>query len=99
VHDACSLAQAPLLIREQAWNEVVSLAEALARETSEAERELIARPELHRHLGLPRGARRALRRACGGSTRGAARLVRFSISITPMRAGGSRRPTRMCRAA
>ena len=61
VGDACAIARTPLVLRSDAWKEVVGLAEALARETIAAERELAERPDLHRRLGLPRSIRRALR--------------------------------------
>jgi Glutathionylspermidine synthase preATP-grasp len=84
VHDVCTLASAPLLVRRAAWNEVRALAEALAAETLAAEAELAARPALHARLGLPRPVRAALRDAARlGPARGAARLVRFDFHHTP----------------
>lgn len=83
VGDVSVVARAPLIMRSQAWRDVVSLAEALARETLAAEAELVARPELHRQLGLPRAVRRALGTA--GRDRasvGAARLIRFDFHFT-----------------
>ena len=83
VGDACVIARAPLVISRSAWDEVAAIAEALARETIEAERELAGRPELHGKLGLPRAVRRALR---GVADRGlpadAARLIRFDFHFT-----------------
>jgi hypothetical protein len=83
VGDACAIAPAPLVVTRAAWQEVVRIAEALAEETLAAERELIERPDLHRTLGLPRAARRALRLAARqGPAAPAARLVRFDFHYT-----------------
>src|SRR5438128_131288 len=53
VGDVSVLAPFALLIDESTWRELARLAEALARETLAAERELLGRPKLHRLLGLP----------------------------------------------
>lgn len=82
VEDTATLAPYPLVLPREVWVELAMLAEELARETLEAEAELIDRPELHGILGLPRGCRRALRRADVPS-RGAARLIRFDFHHTP----------------
>jgi hypothetical protein len=83
VGDACTIARAPLVLTRAAWQEVVTIAEALARETAAAERELAGRPELHRVLGLPRLVRRALRRAAdAGLPTDGARLIRFDFHFT-----------------
>ena len=83
--------------RACAWDEVVRLAEALARETLAAEAEIVRRPELHARLGLPRAVRRALRRAASDGAarrRGAADPVRFPFHRP--RAGGFPRRTATC---
>ena len=83
VGDTCAIARSPLVVTRSAWDEVVQIAEALARETLAAEREIAQRPELHRALGLPRAVRRALRRgASAGAPLDAARLVRFDFHYT-----------------
>ena len=83
VGDACVLARMPLVIARPAWTEVVAIAEALARETLAAERELAGRPDLHRTLGLPRAVRRALRHVADeGLPAEAARLIRFDFHFT-----------------
>ena len=83
VGDVCAIARSPLVVTRRAWNEVAGIAEALAAETLAAERELLDRPDLHRTLGLPRAARRALRQAARlGPPAGAARLVRFDFHYT-----------------
>ena len=83
VGDTCTLARSPLVVTREAWDEVVRIAEALAAETLAAERELIERPELHRALGLPRAARRALRHVARvGAPASAARIVRFDFHLT-----------------
>ena len=60
VGDVNVLARAPLVMRADAWREVVEVAELLAAETLAAEAELVSRVDLHSRLGLPRGVRRAL---------------------------------------
>jgi glutathionylspermidine synthase len=60
VEDVSVLAPFALLIDQSAWDELAGLSELLARETIAAEREILARPELHSRLGLPRSIRRAL---------------------------------------
>jgi hypothetical protein len=81
--DVCAIARHPLIVRREAWQDVVTLAEALAAETLAAEAALVQRPDLHRHLGLPFRLRRALRQACAcGAPSGAARLMRFDFHYT-----------------
>jgi glutathionylspermidine synthase len=83
VGDTATIARYPLVITREAWADVSATAEALARETAAAEAELVQRPELYGHLGLPRRVRRALREAKAlGATPGAARLVRFDFHFT-----------------
>jgi hypothetical protein len=83
VGDVCVIARYPLVLTTAAWEEVVALAEALARETRAAEAELVERADLHGRLGLPRGIRRALRLADGRAPVGAARIIRFDFHFTP----------------
>ena len=80
VQDVCTLAPFPLVLRADAWRELCALAEALAGETAAAEREIAERPELHRHLGLPRRVRAALARPAEPC--GVARLARFDFHLT-----------------
>jgi len=83
VGDANVIARYPLIIRRDAWNDVVPLAEALARETLAAEAELLMRPDLHSRLAFPREVRRALAAASSiGATVGVARIVRFDFHYT-----------------
>lgn len=83
VGDVCAIARAPIVLRKDAWKDVARLAEALARETIAAERELVERPDLHRRLGLPRSIRRALRGiATAAVPAEAARIVRFDFHFT-----------------
>jgi glutathionylspermidine synthase len=84
VGDVCVVARHPLVVTRAAWQDVSSLASSLAREALQAERELVARPDLHRRLGLPRPVRRALRAAkSAGPTTGVARIIRFDFHHTP----------------
>jgi hypothetical protein len=83
VGDSCAIARHPLVITRAAWTELVPLAEALARETLLAERELVERPELHRTLGIGSPLRRALGSITSlGASRGVARLMRFDFHFT-----------------
>jgi glutathionylspermidine synthase len=81
--DACVLADFALGLSRAAWDELARLAEALAGETLDAERELVGRPELHGRLALPRAIRRALADARSlGIAPGAARVMRFDFHWT-----------------
>lgn len=81
--DACVLADFALTLEPEAWRELAALAERLARETLAAERELLARPELHARLGLPRAIRSCLAQSGSrGAARGAARVMRFDFHWT-----------------
>lgn len=83
VEDVATLAPFPLLLPHAVWRDLAALAEALGRETLEAEAELLERPELHRELALPRPLRKALLAARGGrAARGAARVLRFDFHWT-----------------
>ena len=83
VEDTSTLCPFPLVLKRDAWDELVSLGEQLADETLRAEAEIIARPELHETLGLPRAILRALR---GGrrvaDSASAVRLMRFDFHWT-----------------
>jgi glutathionylspermidine synthase len=83
VGDHCAISRHPLVITRAAWDEVVSLAEALARETVAAETEIVHRPDLQERLRLPRAIRQVLKRApSAGASRGALRLIRFDFHYT-----------------
>lgn len=60
VGDVHALAPFPLIIPAEEWLTLAQLAERLAAEAIDAERELIERPELLNQLGLPRKVRLAL---------------------------------------
>jgi glutathionylspermidine synthase len=81
VGDVDVVARAPLVMRPDAWREVVQLAEALAAETLALESELAQRPDLHRAMGLPRPVRRALASREPLSVP-AARIIRFDFHYT-----------------
>lgn len=81
--DECVLADFALTLEPTTWRELALLAEQLARETLAAERELLARPELHPRLGLPRAIRRCLgAHEARGAACGAARVMRFDFHWT-----------------
>lgn len=82
VGDVTTLADRPLVIHPEAWARVSGWAEALARETLEAEAELLARPDLQKRLGIPAAIRRALPRA-PARDRKDVRLIRFDFHYTP----------------
>ena len=83
VGDTATLARQPIVLRREAWTQLTALSEALARECTQAEKELITRPDLHDILGLPRPVRRALRWAARREPcREAARLIRFDFHFT-----------------
>ncbi|MEZ6232829.1 MAG: glutathionylspermidine synthase family protein [Phycisphaerales bacterium] len=68
VGDTSVLAPFPLLLQRDAHRGVCTLAERLDAEARAAEAELVARPDLHRHLALPRHIRRALAAARAGDS-------------------------------
>lgn len=78
--DIPTLCRYPLLIRRSAWARIALIAESLAAEAEDAERELIGRPDLHESLGLPRKTRAALARARFSP---GPRYVRFDFHPTP----------------
>ena len=83
VEDTSTLCPFPLVLKRGAWNELVRLGEQLADETLRAEAEIIAQPELHESLGLPKAILNALR---GGrriaDEASAVRLMRFDFHWT-----------------
>lgn len=62
VEDVETLAPLALVLKESAWHELATLAEALAEETLRLEQALACRPDLHWALALPRPIRKALAR-------------------------------------
>jgi glutathionylspermidine synthase len=81
VGDLCTLAPFAVILPHRVWEELASLAEALAGELIAAENELKLRPELWRALGLPRAVTAALGTP-GLWTPSAARVVRFDFHPT-----------------
>lgn len=77
VGDHSTLATFPLLLARSTWRQLAAWTEQLARELMEAERELLARPDLHRTLGVPARIHRALRAQPESSA--APRLLRFDF--------------------
>jgi glutathionylspermidine synthase len=81
--DSDAVADRPIVLRASAWAELARLAETLAAETMAAEAELLGRPALWKQLGIPRGVRRALKRAGRlAPAAGIARLIRFDFHFT-----------------
>lgn len=60
VEDVCTLSPLPLVLTSEAWTELVSLAEKLARETVAAEADILQNPRSLKDLGLSWMLRRAL---------------------------------------
>ena len=84
VGDVSTISPFPLLLSELHGRELSQLATRLTSELLDSEHELLDRPELHRHLGLPRQLRSILRRAKKiGATPAAARVMRFDFHWTP----------------
>lgn len=81
--DHCVLADFPLFLEPEAWQHVAKMAERLAHEALLAEKELLARPELHAKLGLPRRIRKLLKSSNGANpSNGVARVHRFDFHST-----------------
>jgi glutathionylspermidine synthase len=79
--DHCVLAEFPLLIAENRWQELRALAEALSGELADAERELLRRRDLQAKLGLPDALREEFGRLAE-PTPGVARVMRFDFHFT-----------------
>ena len=82
VEDVSTISDVPIVLDGEAWQELVVNAERLAAETSAAEEELRARPELHETLGLPRSIRRLFSRVPSHQAPSAPRLIRFDFHHT-----------------
>jgi len=84
IGDTPVLSDFVLRLSAQAWVELQTLAERLAAEALQAERELLQRPELHALLGIPAEIRRLWRdpaRRQPGTPRDA-RIIRFDFHHT-----------------
>jgi len=83
VGDVSTLAAFPLVVSRTVWNRLADWAERLCAESTEAELELLHRPELLGYLGLPRRIRNVLSHAGRfGVTPAAARAIRFDFHLT-----------------
>jgi glutathionylspermidine synthase len=82
VGDVSTLASFPLVLSRATWLQLSHWAEALSAEALSAERELAARPELQRRLGLPWRLRRALQRRADESSFEAPRAYRYDFHLT-----------------
>jgi glutathionylspermidine synthase len=84
VGDEATLADFPLVLDALTWADLSAFAGALARETLAAEAELVARPELHERLAVPRPVRRWLARrpAWAVAPDPARRVMRFDFHPT-----------------
>lgn len=81
VGDVSSLAPFALVVDAATWRELASMAEALAAETALLETALLARPDLHAAIALPRRLR-ALLAGDARPTPAAARVLRFDFHWT-----------------
>ena len=79
VGDLPVLCPFPLVLSPETWIDLCRMSECLARESLAAEEELLARPELHRLLGLPAELRGSFSRA--QATTGP-RVIRFDFHWT-----------------
>jgi glutathionylspermidine synthase len=81
--DHCVLADFPLFLEQDAWQLVAQMAEKLAHEALLAEKELLARPDLHSKLGLPRRIHKLFQSSNGSNpSNGVARVHRFDFHFT-----------------
>jgi len=82
--DHSVVADYPLFVEENEWDSVARLAEKLSQEVLAAERELLARPDLHAKLSLPASIQKILRKCPPqASPHGRARIMRFDFHFTP----------------
>jgi glutathionylspermidine synthase len=81
VGDVSTLARFALILPADTWRQLANLAEKLTAEALQAEAELLHRPELLAHLGLPRKVRQALAVDLP-ATPAAARVFRFDFHPT-----------------
>ncbi len=83
VEDVCTLSALPLVLAPEAWDELVSLAEKLARETIAAETAILQKYSRLQRLGLPWTLRRKLPAPeILGSASRHLRLIRFDFHFT-----------------
>lgn len=80
--DVATLAPYAIVLERAAWDELQGLAEALARETLAAEKELLARPDLQRRLGLGRAIEKQLAAQHAPPACEMARVMRFDFHAT-----------------
>jgi hypothetical protein len=85
VGDVSTLAPFALILPPQTWQQLATLAEQLSAEAIAAETELLQRPELIQHLGLPRSVRLALlaQAPVQKAMPPAARVCRYDFHPTP----------------
>jgi len=81
VGDVSTLAPFPLLMRAGVWRRLATWADQLTTETLAAEMEVLEKPQLLDHLGLPRSLCKVLKGA-GPLTSAAARAMRFDFHFT-----------------
>jgi glutathionylspermidine synthase len=82
VEDVSTLCPYPLLLQQEAWNQLIQWSEQLADETLNVEAELLQRPDLLSQLGLPRTVRKLLTRAKSPAAASFARIMRFDFHWT-----------------
>jgi glutathionylspermidine synthase len=81
IGDVQTLSPFPLILAGRTWHQLAGMAESAARELMSAERELIARPDLHRPLGVPRAVSKLLAET-GENFSCGPRLLRFDFHPT-----------------
>src|SRR5689334_6143137 len=82
VGDVSTLADFPLVMQRDTWQQLAAWAEALTAEANAAERELVTRPDLLGRLGLPRRLRNSVRAPteCGDDS--TPRAYRYDFHLT-----------------
>jgi glutathionylspermidine synthase len=82
VGDVAALADFPLVMPRATWLQLARWAEALTAEADAAERELLARPELHARLALPRRVRQVLAEQSAPAAPRSPRAYRYDFHFT-----------------
>jgi glutathionylspermidine synthase len=80
--DHCVIAPFALVLARDHWRTIAAMASRLAHEALALERELLARPDLYRHLGIPRAVRSALSAVRESSGERSVRVMRFDFHFT-----------------
>ena len=83
VEDVCTIADVPIVLTRESWEELRRSSEQLAAELRHAEDTLVSEPDLHAQLALPRAVTKVLASAPRRSIAACARIARFDFHHTP----------------